>query len=62
MYKHILIATDGSELAAKAVTTGLQLAAALGARDGRVRTASAVPMFVEWFAGSDFDLDQSRFL
>ena len=31
MYKHILIATDGSELAAKAVTTGLQLAATLGA-------------------------------
>ena len=32
MYKHILIATDGSELAAKAVTTGLQLAATVGAR------------------------------
>ena len=26
MYKHILIATDGSDLAAKAVTTGLALA------------------------------------
>ena len=32
MYKHILIATDGSELAAKAVTAGLSLAKALGAR------------------------------
>lgn len=32
MYKHILIATDGSELAGKAVTTGLKLAKALGAR------------------------------
>src|SRR5688572_15804539 len=32
MYKHILIATDGSELAAKAVTAGLQLAATVGAR------------------------------
>ena len=31
MFKHILIATDGSELAAKAVTTGLELAKALGA-------------------------------
>ena len=30
MFKHILIATDGSELAAKAVTTGLELAKALG--------------------------------
>jgi nucleotide-binding universal stress UspA family protein len=32
MYKHILIATDGSELAAKAVTTGFALAKALGAK------------------------------
>ena len=32
MYKHILIATDGSELAAKAVPAGLRLAKALGAR------------------------------
>jgi nucleotide-binding universal stress UspA family protein len=32
MYKHILIATDGSELAAKAVTTGIELAKRLGAR------------------------------
>jgi nucleotide-binding universal stress UspA family protein len=32
MYKHILIATDGSELAGKAVTTGLDLAKQLGAQ------------------------------
>ena len=32
MYKQILIATDGSELAAKAVTTGLALAKRLGAK------------------------------
>jgi nucleotide-binding universal stress UspA family protein len=32
MYQHILIATDGSRLAGKAVTTGLTLAAALKAR------------------------------
>ena len=31
MYKHILIATDGSELAAKGVTAGLGLAAKVGA-------------------------------
>jgi nucleotide-binding universal stress UspA family protein len=32
LYHHILIATDGSELAAKAVDTGLAVAKALGAR------------------------------
>jgi nucleotide-binding universal stress UspA family protein len=32
MYKHILIATDGSELAGKAVTTGLALAKTLNAK------------------------------
>ena len=32
MYKHVLIATDGSELAGKAVTQGLELAKAIGAR------------------------------
>src|SRR5581483_4603078 len=32
MYKHILIATDGSELAGKAVTTGLKLAKALASK------------------------------
>ncbi len=32
MYTHILIATDGSELAGRAVTTGLELAKALGAQ------------------------------
>ena len=31
MYKHILIATDGSELAGKAVTQGLAIAKSLGA-------------------------------
>jgi nucleotide-binding universal stress UspA family protein len=32
MYRHILIATDGSELAEHAVTNGLSLAKSLGAR------------------------------
>jgi nucleotide-binding universal stress UspA family protein len=32
MYKHILIATDGSDLAGKAVTQGLELAQALKAK------------------------------
>jgi len=32
MYKHILIATDGSELSEKAVDSGLALAALSGAK------------------------------
>jgi nucleotide-binding universal stress UspA family protein len=32
MYKHILIATDGSELAGKAVAAGLELAKLVGAK------------------------------
>ena len=42
MYKHILIATDGSTLARKAVTHGLALAKALGAR------VSAVTVTEPW--------------
>ena len=42
MHKHILIATDGSELADKAVTHGLELARAIGAR------VSAVVVTEQW--------------
>ena len=42
MYKHMLIATDGSELAGKAVATGLQLAKALGAKVTAVTVTEAV--------------------
>ena len=42
MYKHILIATDGSELAEKAVTTGLTLAKGLGAK------ATAITVSEPW--------------
>jgi nucleotide-binding universal stress UspA family protein len=42
MYKHILIATDGSELALKAVETGLALAKALNAK------VSAVTVTEPW--------------
>jgi nucleotide-binding universal stress UspA family protein len=44
MYKHILIATDGSELAAKAVAHGLALAKATGAK------ATAVTVTEPWTA------------
>ena len=32
MYKHVLVPTDGSDLSAKAITHGVSLASALGAR------------------------------
>ena len=44
MYKHILIATDGSELSQKALTTGLALAKALEAK------ATAVTVTEPWDA------------
>jgi len=47
MYKRILIATDGSELAAKAVSTGLALAKALNAQ------VVAVTATEPWMAMTD---------
>jgi nucleotide-binding universal stress UspA family protein len=44
MFKHLLIATDGSELAGRAVSQGLALAKALGAR------ATAVTVTEPWTA------------
>ena len=41
MYKHLLIATDGSELAGKAVATGLKLAKALGTKVTAVTVTEA---------------------
>ncbi len=46
MYKHILIATDGSDLAQKAESTGLMLAKALNAR------ATAITVTEPWDAFS----------
>jgi nucleotide-binding universal stress UspA family protein len=57
MYKHILIATDGSELAAKAVSTGLALAKQLKAMVtvvtaiepwAAIATGEAAAAFVEY--------------
>jgi nucleotide-binding universal stress UspA family protein len=46
MYKHILIATDGSELAGRAVARGLQLAKQLSAK------ATAVTVTEPWTEGA----------
>jgi nucleotide-binding universal stress UspA family protein len=45
MYRHILIATDGSELAEHAVTDGLSLAKSVGAK-------ATVMMVIEQWLGS----------
>lgn len=54
MFKHILIATDGSELADKAVAQGLALAKALGAK------ATAVTVTEPWDALSMAALAESQ--
>ncbi|AZV20918.1 MULTISPECIES: universal stress protein [unclassified Mesorhizobium] len=45
MYKHLLIATDGSELADKGVTHGLTLAKGLGAAVTFVTVSEPFPIF-----------------
>ncbi len=52
MFRHIMIATDGSELAGKAVTQGLELAQRLGAK------VSAVTVTEPWtaYVGGDMGL------
>jgi nucleotide-binding universal stress UspA family protein len=49
MYKHILIATDGSELAGKAVAAGLALAKRIGAK------VTAVTAIEPWFSIASSD-------
>ena len=46
MFKHILIATDGSEIAAKAVSGGLKLAKELAARVVVVTASEPLPATV----------------
>jgi nucleotide-binding universal stress UspA family protein len=46
MYRHLLLATDGSELAQKAVAQGLDLAKALQARVTGVTVIEPVPAMV----------------
>lgn len=47
MYQHILIPTDGSEVARRGVVAGIGLAKALGARVTFVTVSEAVPVFAE---------------
>ncbi|MDE1941868.1 MAG: universal stress protein [Betaproteobacteria bacterium] len=51
MFKHILIATDGSELSHKAVSGGLEMAKALGAR------VTAYSCVVEYLPMTEFAVE-----
>ncbi len=51
MFKHILIATDGSELSQKAVTGGIEMAKALGAK------VTAYSCVVEYLPMSEFAVE-----
>ncbi|CDN95864.1 MULTISPECIES: universal stress protein [Hyphomicrobiales] len=67
MYQHILIATDGSELAQKGVAHGLSLAKSLGARVTFVTVTEPFPVYAGdgWAFGAEdidrYDADQQKF-
>jgi len=58
MYKHILIATDGSELAGKAVATGFDLARQLGAQVTVVTVTEPWTAFVTSETTFGFPVDE----
>jgi nucleotide-binding universal stress UspA family protein len=58
MYKHILVATDGSDLAAKAVTQALGLAKALGAKVTAVTVSEPWTTMVVGEAALAFPVDE----
>jgi nucleotide-binding universal stress UspA family protein len=58
MYKNLLIATDGSELAEKGVTHGLELAKALGAKVTVVTVSDPWTAFVTGEVGASFPVDE----
>ena len=58
MYKHILIATDGSELAGKAVATGLALATQLKSKVTAVTATEPWTAMVTGEAGFAFPVEE----
>ena len=56
MYRHILIATDGSELAERGVTNGLALAKSMGAKV----TAIVVQEPLDWYSFFNMAGDQGQ--
>ena len=55
MYKHILIATDGSEIANKAIPHAIELAKALGAKLSAVTVAEPYDAVVEAESHGDYN-------
>jgi nucleotide-binding universal stress UspA family protein len=69
MYKHILISTDGSDVARKGVDHGLSLAKALGAKVTIVTVTERFPIYADvtgvgWVPGpsevADYDAGQKK--
>ena len=58
MYKHFLIATDGSELAQRAVSQGLELAKALGAQATALTVTEHWASLVSGEMGVAFPIDE----
>jgi len=58
MYKKLLIATDGSELAGKAVTHGIALAKALGAEVTAVIVSDPWTIFTTGEIGASFPIEE----
>jgi nucleotide-binding universal stress UspA family protein len=58
MFKHILVATDGSELAGKAVAAGFALARELGAKVTAVTVTEPWTAIVFADAGMGFPVDE----
>jgi nucleotide-binding universal stress UspA family protein len=58
MYKNLLIATDGSELAEKAVTHGIELAKALGAKVTAVIVSEPWTVFATGEVGAAFPVEE----
>ena len=58
MYKNLLIATDGSELADKGVVQGLELAKALGAKVTVVTVSDPWTAFVPGDVGASFPIEE----
>jgi nucleotide-binding universal stress UspA family protein len=58
MYKNLLFATDGSELADKGVTQGLALAKALGARVTVVTVSEPWTAFIPGEVGATFPVEE----
>jgi len=58
MYKHLLIATDGSEVSDKGVAHGLALAKALGAKITAVTVSEPWTNFLTGEVGATFPVDE----